>query len=250
MTLGAGEDPTLLHTSETGREESMAMTLLSAGLLTPLRVAIDLSFGHRMNAIEHRSLSQQLIRAYGFSKKAAAPGMSLHISNMATARAEFPESLPPQQHLSKWSQDGVITLLDEPASEAWRPDELVWLSPDAELPLEAPLSSSSVYVIGGLVDRSVDKWQSHDVARECGATIRRLPLQEHAPRSDVHKILSIPACVEILAKVNAGQSWASAFSAAVPKRYIARRELEQAKREESAALTPAQQAARALVGRD
>ena len=194
-----------------------------------MRVAIDLSFGSSMVQKEHKSLARQIIRCYGANKNHRSP-VSLHLTAMAEARRAFPSSLPPDAHLEKWNTE-LIHLLDPPANELWASDELVWLSPDAEEPLSTPLSPNSVYVIGGLIDRSVDKNQSLQRARDAGAIARRFPIREHAPRADIHKILALPACLEILADVSGGVSWADAFASALPKRQLRRREREEAARE-------------------
>ena len=56
------------------------------------------------------------------------------------------------------AQSGVFT--GAAAADAWPSSELVWLSPDAEEPLEEELDAGTVYVVGGLIDRSVAKGTS------------------------------------------------------------------------------------------
>ena len=60
------------------------------------------------------------------------------------------------------------------------PSELVYFSPDAEEALDA-IDSSKVYVIGGLVDRSIAKNQSLNRANSMGVRCVRLPLAEYYP---------------------------------------------------------------------
>ena len=192
------------------------------------RVTIDLSFGDYMNRAERLSLARQLMRCYGNNNKHGSP-VDLHFSGVGAAEASYPECLPPpeQNFRERWQS---ISLREEPAGAAWQPSELVWLSPDAEEPLEAPLDPNVVYVLGGFIDRSVDKGRSLSHARQCGAIARRLPLREHAARSDVHPILTLPACVSILADVGGGATWEQAFATAVPNRNLARRVKEEAQR--------------------
>jgi len=76
-------------------------------------------------------------------------------------------------------------------------------------------------VLGGLIDRSVRSGATLARAHESGAVARRLPLREHAPRSDVHKILSLPSCVQLLADVYGGASWEHAIERSLPRRYVA-----------------------------
>ncbi len=55
--------------------------------------------------------------------------------------------------------------------------QIVVLSPDATEPLDS-LEPDKVYVIGGLVDRSIQKNVSLDYAREHSHQARRLPITE------------------------------------------------------------------------
>ena len=116
--------------------------------------------------------------------------------------------------------------LQQPAASLWEPEEIVWLSPDAEEPLEAQPERDCIYVVGGLVDRSVAKGQTLRRAIDGGARARRLPIREFAPRSDLHPILTLPAVVHVLNEINGGQEWAEAFARAIPQSSIRRREKE------------------------
>ena len=232
------------------------MNNLGAGMLTtPIRAAIDLSFGQLMSVKEHKSLARQIIRTYGHNNKRRSP-LSLHLTSVAAARADAPDSLPPEHMLRSWlsprSPTNLFHLHDDSPSDTWPASEVVWLSPDAEAPLEA-LDASQVYVIGGLVDRfgtqlhpgaqratrspsgmrahrSVKKGASLTRAQACGAVARRLPVREFASRSDLHPILTGLSVCEILMDVHSGISWEAAFARHVPRRAITRREQEEAKR--------------------
>ena len=59
-------------------------------------------------------------------------------------------------------------------------DELVYFSPDATEILDT-IDPTKVYVIGGLVDRSIAKNQSLDRASSLGVQCVRLPLAEYYP---------------------------------------------------------------------
>ena len=59
-------------------------------------------------------------------------------------------------------------------------NELVYFSPDATEILDT-IDSTKVYVIGGLVDRSIAKNQSLDRASSLGVQCVRLPLAEYYP---------------------------------------------------------------------
>ena len=59
-------------------------------------------------------------------------------------------------------------------------NELVYLSPDADEVLDT-IDTSKVYVIGGLVDRSIAKNQSLNRAMALDIQCVRLPLAEYYP---------------------------------------------------------------------
>jgi len=197
---------------------------------TVFRGAIDLSFGPQMSPREHRSLANQIVRVFGANRKHPNP-MELHLTSVAAAREAAPACLPAEHHLRAWLQGegGLFHLQDAPACATWPADETVWLSPDAVEPLE-DLSPACVYVLGGLIDRSVDRGASLTRALEHGAVARRLPLREFAPRADVHPILSLLSCWQMLADVGSGASWEESIARNLPARYLSRREREELQR--------------------
>lgn len=103
---------------------------------------------------------------------------------------------------------------------------IVYLSPDAEEVLEAPLEAEKTYVIGGLVDGTVVKHASLRRAAALGVAAARIPLAEHAAlgRSsqpvDRAGVLTLPAAVDVLLRVHAGASWSQAMRAALPPRFF------------------------------
>lgn len=206
---------------------------VAAHALPSMRVAVDLSFGSLMSLREHRSLLAQVMRIYGNNRRHASP-VDLHFSGLGYAPSA---TLPPPEHLRRWEADGHVKLLQPPAQDVWTPDEVIWLSPDASEPLSvADLQCSPerhvprVLVVGGLIDRSVKKGRTLQLACDSGAEARRLPVREHAPRPDVHPILTCVACVQILCELNGGASWPDAIGSAIPHRSLERRRREEAQR--------------------
>ncbi len=115
-------------------------------------------------------------------------------------------------------------LLDVFAAER---DRLVMLTPDAETPLEGPVGDGDeIYVIGGIVDRSVVKGLSRGWAEAAGVRTARLPVREHAEDlgmgfSGANKTPVLSISDVVVAMVEAGRSggdWAAALAAALPER--------------------------------
>jgi hypothetical protein len=72
-----------------------------------------------------------------------------------------------------------LTLLDLPGA----PGCLIYLSPEADAPLEThDVATADVLVIGGLVDKCVQRGLSRARAAALGVRCRRLPLAENLPR--------------------------------------------------------------------
>lgn len=198
-----------------------------------LRAVIDMAFGELMNERELKSLGTQVQHAYGFNRRVKRP-LEMYLTSMASAR-EYPACMRALSDrfngralgergvtdASRACESAPIQLRDEPPDQLWDRDELVWLSPDATVPL-LTLDPRKVYVIGGLVDRSVIKYHTLKYARRKGLTVRRLPIKEHCPEPSLHKIFTLPPILRLLAGVHSGESWAEAFMASVPQRAVRR----------------------------
>jgi hypothetical protein len=96
---------------------------------------------------------------------------------------------------------------------------LVMLSPDAEEPLEE-FDPNKIYIIGGIVDRTVNKSRTLQKSKELEIEVKRLPIQEYLPNRTNH-ILNIDHMIEIICsylatKVPSSYCWVSAFSQLIP----------------------------------
>ena len=79
-----------------------------------------------------------------------------------------------------------------------------------------------MYVIGGLVDRTVQKGASLGVARALGAAAARLPIAETLGPGAVAKgkgVLNVNDVFAALLAVHAGGTWTEALEAAIPARF-------------------------------
>jgi tRNA (guanine9-N1)-methyltransferase len=179
-----------------------------------LRVVLDLSYAERMNDKEKRSLARQLEPCWGANKKANAP-VCLHIAGLGGCPSEC---LPKGgAEMGSWK----VHRHEQGVEEVFARDELVFLSPDADEALEAPLDRGSVYVIGGFVDSAIQKDVTLKRAEAVGARARRLPLEEHAPNgvSNPRLPLTVTAVLDILLALNAGEPWDTALGSAIAPRH-------------------------------
>lgn len=96
-------------------------------------------------------------------------------------------------------------------------------APASAVPLIALLLSRlvrQVYVIGGLVDRTVQKGASLRLARQHNARAVRLPIAEHlGPLAKGKGVLNVNDVFAALLAVHAGQGWRAALEAAIPQRF-------------------------------
>ncbi|XP_061525875.1 tRNA methyltransferase 10 homolog B isoform X3 [Phycodurus eques] len=101
------------------------------------------------------------------------------------------------------------------------PERVVYLSPDAEEALER-VDHDDVYVLGGLVDESVQKTLSLSRAKELGVRAARLPIDEHMQKmpngKNFHsKILAINQVFDIMLTVSHTGSWTHALDKCFPR---------------------------------
>lgn len=96
--------------------------------------------------------------------------------------------------------------------------DVVYLSPDADHPLEEVLDSD-VYVVGGIVDRNHSKGLTLAAAEGARARALRLPFDEHLPEvSAKDRVLTVVACVGVLMGRHAGGTWKEVLERSLPRR--------------------------------
>eukprot|EP00904_Undaria_pinnatifida_P009979 jgi/Undpi1/6110/HiC_scaffold_20.g08595.m1 len=210
--IGVEEFKKIVQKDRREREEQRER--LQAAIDNPdsLRLVVDLNLAESASGKEVSSLAKQLCYVYNRVKASSAP---------------------PTLTLTSY-QGRVATALSNAGAGAWLADrnpldvftvfdhhQVVYLSPDAEEPLEEVLTSE-VYVVGGIVDRNIDKGLTLAAAKGGGARAVRLPFDEHLPEvSPGDQVLTVCACVGVLMSVHAGEDWRQALEKSVPKRSLA-----------------------------
>jgi len=175
------------------------------------RVVINCSFSNT-NYKEQTSLAKQAQMAYTAVRDLRS-SIQLHLTSV---NADNPS-------LRAFEAIGIrgwtIHVHEKSVWDAFDLDKLVILSPDAEEDLE-DVHEDLVYVIGGIVDRSVSKLQSLEQAQQHGAVcMRRLPIKKHGPRG-AHPVLNIDTVVRILAeRLRRGDDWPGVLEECLPYRH-------------------------------
>lgn len=117
-----------------------------------------------------------------------------------------------------------VNKYEESLLERYDPSDIVVLSPDAQDPLDA-IDPSKVYVIGGIVDKTVQKGLTRDFAQQHNLMSFRLPIKEHAeqlglgfPGANTRPILTAADVVTALVLFHETQEWHTSLTVAIPQR--------------------------------
>ena len=183
--------------------------LVRTALASDQRICIDLSFDAEMTEKENRSLAKQVELSTVANKNATCPVALTITSFEETSRfGQLLQGMAQQ----KWP----LNIETQPAWEAYGPEQIVYLTPDAPNVL-TELDPEKVYCIGGLVDRQVSRHMTVNHAAEQGvATTARLPLREHCRMHN--NALNIDTVVKILLEFRACGDWKQALETVVPQR--------------------------------
>ncbi|KXZ54521.1 hypothetical protein GPECTOR_4g586 [Gonium pectorale] len=186
-----------------------------------LRVVIDCGFVHTLQIqtllkAQLRSLAKQVQSAVGHNRRAEQPAC-LQVASWSGDLAAYADE---RMGAASWP----LVKHARPILELFDPRDIVVLSPDAEQPL-LDLDLGRVYVIGGIVDRSIIRGVTAGFAAEHGLETRRLPTIELAeqlglgPGVSKRPVLNICDVVAAMLRFRSnGGDWADALDAAIPRR--------------------------------
>eukprot|EP00890_Picochlorum_soloecismus_P004558 jgi/Picsp_1/5102/NSC_02465-R1_trna methyltransferase complex gcd14 subunit domain containing protein len=155
-----------------------------------LPIVVECSFSEKGSLREIHSLARQLQYSIAYNKKAKHPAQ-LHFTSF---RGELRRFAVDTMCADRWKAH----LSEKSVIENFPGAKLCMLSPDAKEPLQE-LQNDTYYVIGGLVDRTIQKNSTLIYAQNHKIETRRLPM------------------MEILGK---GQSWEQALISVVPQRKL------------------------------
>ncbi|KAF0021885.1 hypothetical protein F2P81_025862, partial [Scophthalmus maximus] len=151
---------------------------LAEAQATGLKLCVDLSMTDCMSDKEISRLAGQLRRLYGSNKKAARP-FHLLLTELREDSRLYRECV----RMNAGFLNYVMDITEESCLDLFPTETLVYLSPDAEEALET-VDADKVYVLGGLVDESIQKKLSFSRARELSVRTARLPIDEYMVKRD------------------------------------------------------------------
>uniref|UniRef100_A0A6B2F983 tRNA methyltransferase 10 homolog B n=1 Tax=Bothriechis nubestris TaxID=1766655 RepID=A0A6B2F983_9SAUR len=146
--------------------------LLEAKATGP-RLCIDMSLISHMTNKEISRLAAQIRRLYGSNKKAQKP-FWLHLTGIVKNSPIYEACLR--------MNDGFANYLMDVTAESYLDlfplDMIVYLTPDSDNVLEE-VDPQKVHILGGLVDESIQKKLTFQIAQERHLQTARLPIQEY-----------------------------------------------------------------------
>nr|XP_021527184.1 tRNA methyltransferase 10 homolog B isoform X3 [Aotus nancymaae] len=191
------------------------------------RLCIDLSMSHHMSKKELSRLAGQIRRLYGSNKKADRP-FWICLTGFTTDSPIYEECLRMNDGFSSY----LLDITEEDCFSLFPLETLVYLTPDSEHALE-DVDLNKVYILGGLVDESIQKKVTFQKAREYCVKTARLPIQEYMVRNHNGKnyhseILAINQVFDILSTYLETHNWPEALKKGVSsgKGYILRNSVE------------------------
>jgi tRNA (guanine9-N1)-methyltransferase len=177
---------------------------------------VNCGFTEFMSEKEISSLAKQLLLCYSTWKKTDKISSQFHITGLKSDDSQLYQKLRQQQHCDKWfcgiHKEDFIQM--EPISHD---KQICYLSPDGEEYL-TDIQPNTVYVIGGIVDKSVKPNLSLNNASPTGNKTYRLPLQGIVEK----RVLNINTVFDILlAKAaNSQDCWSEIIRNIVPSRKL------------------------------
>ncbi|KAF4088963.1 hypothetical protein AMELA_G00060720 [Ameiurus melas] len=191
------------------------------------RLCVDLSMTDCMSHKEISRLASQIRRLYGSNRKAMQP-FHLFLTDMKEDSLLYKECI----RMNEGFLNYLIDVTEESWIELFPCEDIIYLTPDASEALEE-VNGDKVYILGGLVDESIQKKRTYTRAKELGVQMVRLPIDEYMmkrpnPKNFHSKILAINQVFEILLTYRDSGCWSKALSAGVPtgKGYIVSSEAE------------------------
>ncbi|KAK2913332.1 hypothetical protein QQF64_030964 [Cirrhinus molitorella] len=180
-----------------------------------LRLCVDLSMTDCLSAKEISRLASQIRRLYGCNKKALRP-FHIFLTELNEDSLLYKECVR--------MNDGFLNYLIDVTEESWfhlfPSENVIYLTPDASEALEY-IEEDKVYILGGLVDETIQKKISYTRAKELGVRTARLPIDKYMvkrpnPKNFHSKILAINQVFEILLTFRDTKDWTKALAAGIP----------------------------------
>lgn len=181
-------------------------------------LVFDFSYTNCMKISEIYSMVNQVRLSIGFLRKQNNQVFKLLCSSVSNELGNY---LLKKGSIS-WKLDFYKEDLKE--IELLKGREIIILSPDAEEILSELDIENAIYVIGGIVDKTVKTRETYNRAQNLGLKCVKLPIKETISAITnpfkLKKVLNINTVVEILHYKALGESWESSLLKSIPSRWL------------------------------
>ena len=196
-------------------EKKAAEQRLVEGKATGLNVVIDCGFEQQMNVKELKSLAQQLNYVHIRMKKS----QNLFRLGLINYKGAFVD-ISKDRNIPNWDfadlEPGDIQ--DYISKRGLNSENVIYLSPDGEEEVQA-FEDNKTYIIGGLVDNTVNLNQTKEKAKEHKLKAQRLPLDEFRKINHFRPCLNINTVFEIIDNYKSSKDIQKAIFEALPDRF-------------------------------
>lgn len=176
-------------------------------------LVFDMSYDANMSKREIENTVSQLMEVDGWNRRAAEP-FHLHFCNLQPDGAYMRELL--KRYGSEAWERLLITSSDRQHVDLFPREQLVYLTADSPNVLRS-FDHSKVYVIGAMVDRSIQTGLSMANAKRLKLATARLPLDEFLRWEVGAKNLTLDQMIRIMLTLKETGNWEEALKP-VPKR--------------------------------
>ncbi|XP_062906627.1 tRNA methyltransferase 10 homolog C [Mobula hypostoma] len=175
-------------------------------------LVFDMSYEHYMNRREMENTVSQLMEGEGCNRRSLDP-FHLHFCNLGSDGGYHRELL--KRYGDAW-HNLLITATHESYVDIFPKDKLVYLTADSPFVLNT-FQHDKVYIIGSIVDKSIQTGLSLANAKRLKLATARLPLDEYLNWNSGAKNLTLNQMINILLTVKETGNWHKALKF-VPQR--------------------------------
>ncbi|XP_069744767.1 tRNA methyltransferase 10 homolog C [Narcine bancroftii] len=175
-------------------------------------LVLDMSYEIYMTQREMENTVSQLLECEGCNRRSLDP-FHLYFCNLSSDGGYYKQLL--KRYGDAWN-NLLITATDKSYIDIFPKNTLVYLTADSPSVLNT-FEHDKVYIIGSMVDKSIQTGLSHANAKRLKLTTARLPLDEYLNWNSGAKNLTLNQMINILLTVKETSNWQEALKF-VPKR--------------------------------
>uniref|UniRef100_A0A3Q3XJQ5 tRNA methyltransferase 10 homolog C n=1 Tax=Mola mola TaxID=94237 RepID=A0A3Q3XJQ5_MOLML len=195
------------------RAEKEASAESAQSMVFDQPLVFDMSYESSMSRREIENTVSQLMEVEGWNRRAPEP-FHLHFCNLQP-NGTYMQELLKRYGAETWNRL-LITSTDRQHVDVFPREQLVYLTADSPNVLRT-FDHSKVYIIGALVDRSIQSGLSLANAKRLKLATARLPLDEYLQWDIGAKNLTLDQMIRIMIKLRETGKWEEALKF-VPQR--------------------------------